>query len=173
MLSFVQPSSRGLRDQARLLRPTAAVQGLHLHQGPHQVHHRHHRDQLLLQGVQLGPLVLGIVQLPRLLDLALELDGSLFEVLEDEEEMLIVHLAQVARAEVLDPPIEPLRTKASVGQSAKESTDLEKRESVKVKVWVNQKKESTDLEKLGKLTFSKSGNLSARVPASARQHNWT
>ena len=155
LFGFVQPSSLR-RDQAQLLRPVAAVQRLHLDQGPHQVHHRHHRDQLLLQRIQPIPLMLWIVQLPGLLDLALELDGSVFQMLEDEEIMFIIHLAQIPRAQVLDPSVESLRTKKQ------KVTQL-------VKVLV---KVSTDLEKIGKLPLSESGNLPAAVPASA-WHRWT
>ena len=155
LFGFVQPSSLR-RDQAQLLRPVAAVQRLHLDQGPHQVHHRHHRDQLLLQRIQPIPLMLWIVQLPGLLDLALELDGSVFQMLEDEKIMFIIHLAQIPRAQVLDPSVESLRTKKQ------KVTQL-------VKVLV---KVSTDLEKIGKLPLSESGNLPAAVPASA-WHRWT
>ena len=155
LFGFVQPSSLR-RDQAQLLRPVAAVQRLHLDQGPHQVHHRHHRDQLLLQRIQATPLMLWIVQLPGLLDLALELNGSVFQMLEDEEIMFIIHLAQIPRAQVLDPSVESLRTKKQ------KVTQLVK-ELVKV---------STDLEKIGKLPLSESGNLPAAVPASA-WHRWT
>ena len=155
LFGFVQPSSLR-RDQAQLLRPVAAVQRLHLDQGPHQVHHRHHRDQLLLQRIQPIPLMLWIVQLPGLLDLALELDGPVFQMLEDEKIMFIIHLAQIPRAQVLDPSVESLRTKKQ------KVTQL-------VKVLV---KVSTDLEKIGKLPLSESGNLPAAVPASA-WHRWT
>ena len=155
LFGFVQPSSLR-RDQAQLLRPVAAVQRLHLDQGPHQVHHRHHRDQLLLQRIEPTPLMLWIVQLPGLLDLALQLDGSVFQMLEDEEIMFIIHLAQIPRAQVLDPSVESLRTKKQ------KVTQL-------VKVLV---KVSTDLEKIGKLPLSESGNLPAAVPASA-WHRWT
>ena len=155
LFGFVQPSSLR-RDQAQLLRPVAAVQRLHLDQGPHQVHHRHHRDQLLLQRIQATPLMLWIVQLPGLLDLALELDGPVFQMLEDEKIMFIIHLAQIPRAQVLDPSVESLRTKKQ------KVTQL-------VKVLV---KVSTDLEKIGKLPLSESGNLPAAVPASA-WHRWT
>ena len=155
LFGFVQPSSLR-RDQAQLLRPVAAVQRLHLDQGPHQVHHRHHRDQLLLQRIQPIPLMLWIVQLPGLLNLALQLDGSVFQMLEDEKIMFIIHLAQIPRAQVLDPSVESLRTKKQ------KVTQL-------VKVLV---KVSTDLEKIGKLPLSESGNLPAAVPASA-WHRWT
>ena len=155
LFGFVQPSSLR-RDQAQLLRAVAAVQRLHLDQGPHQVHHRHHRDQLLLQRIQPIPLMLWIVQLPGLLDLALELDGPVFQMLEDEKIMFIIHLAQIPRAQVLDPSVESLRTKKQ------KVTQL-------VKVLV---KVSTDLEKIGKLPLSESGNLPAAVPASA-WHRWT
>ena len=159
LFGFVQPSSLR-RDQAQLLRAVAAVQRLHLDQGPHQVHHRHHRDQLLLQRIQPIPLMLWIVQLPGLLDLALQLDGSVFQMLEDEKIMFIIHLAQIPRAQVLDPSVESLRTKKQ------KVTQLVK-ELVKVLVKV-----STDLEKIGKLPLSESGNLPAAVPASA-WHRWT
>ena len=159
LFGFVQPSSLR-RDQAQLLRAVAAVQRLHLDQGPHQVHHRHHRDQLLLQRIQPTPLMLWIVQLPGLLDLALQLDGSVFQMLEDEKIMFIIHLAQIPRAQVLDPSVESLRTKKQ------KVTQLVK-ELVKVLVKV-----STDLEKIGKLPLSESGNLPAAVPASA-WHRWT
>ena len=159
LFGFVQPSSLR-RDQAQLLRPVAAVQRLHLDQGPHQVHHRHHRDQLLLQRIQPIPLMLWIVQLPGLLDLALELDGSVFQMLEDEKIMFIIHLAQIPRAQVLDPSVESLRTKK---QKVTQLVKVLVKELVKV---------STDLEKIGKLPLSESGNLPAAVPASA-WHRWT
>ena len=171
LFGFVQPSSLR-RDQAQLLRPVAAVQRLHLDQGPHQVHHRHHRDQLLLQRIQPIPLMLWIVQLPGFLDLALQLDGSVFQMLEDEEIMFIIHLAQIPRAQVLDPSVESLRTKKQkVTQLVKELV------KVMVKVLVIELvkelvKVSTDLEKIGKLPLSESGNLPAAVPASA-WHRWT
>ena len=109
LFSLVQSASFR-SDKTGLLRTAAAIQRLHLDESPHQTHHRHHRYQLLLQRVQPSPLVLRVVQLPRLLDLALQLDGALLEALQDQQEVLVVHLAQVAGAQVFNPSIQSLWT---------------------------------------------------------------
>ena len=129
MFSLVQSSSFRV-DKTGLFRTAAAIQRLHLDESPHQTHHRHHRYQLLLQRVQPSPLVLGVVQLPRLLDLALQLDGALLEALQDQQEVLVVQLAQVARAQVFNPPIQSLWTtmekcQKSIQQFSKEPFEVE------------------------------------------------